>query len=597
MERPISYEGNENYIFISYSHKDSARVWPIIEQMQKDGYRIWYDDGIDPGTEWDENIARHVKECSFFIAFMSENYLASDNCKDELNYSRDLDKKQLIIYLDKVELPPALTMRIGRNQAIAKYGMDDAEFYEKLYDAQDIEYQHKDNKAPKITLERPQEVHVQTDDNKKKLLPVIIIAALLISAVVGGVILMKGSKNNDAQLSGTTTAEVTQATESTEAELKQLTNVEIYDDEYIKVKALGIRKDSRYVTFEMAVQNKKSVDMSLTSGSAYIDGVNFEARCRGDVTANGINQIEMTVPVDEIKKYYVDPDNITMFETGLSMTMADDSASPYTENFIYYPYGEENASFAVYEVQEDDTVLVDNEEALIVVHDAEGFEGSNYRWQEFIFVNRTDEYKHLDFEREYVNGYFMDSHYGLSADAGYTTHKNINFELQDVEKTGYTQLLEHSGEMFIHSYMEKYKPGAKTYPFVIYPEGEEAAKALAPRQLEEDELVYEDEYFRIGYLGSIFENDQYDDVFHIYNHSENDRYINMHLTWPGGDYGSYSNSVLVPAGKQLFINMGHRESLNGGREKGHLGVRSSGYSESSDDEMENEAFLTMRDPE
>ena len=100
-----AYAGNGDYIFVSYAHRDSARVYPILEQMQQDGYRVWFDEGIDPGTEWDENIAAHVCGCNYFIAFLSGNYLASDNCKDELNYARDLGKKRLLVYLEDVQLP------------------------------------------------------------------------------------------------------------------------------------------------------------------------------------------------------------------------------------------------------------------------------------------------------------------------------------------------------------------------------------------------------------------------------------------------------------------------------------------------------------
>lgn len=81
MERPVAYMGEEPYIFVSYSHKDSERVWPIIARLQADRFRVWYDDGINPGTEWDSNIASHIKNCSFFLVFISENYLASENCK------------------------------------------------------------------------------------------------------------------------------------------------------------------------------------------------------------------------------------------------------------------------------------------------------------------------------------------------------------------------------------------------------------------------------------------------------------------------------------------------------------------------------------
>ena len=47
-----AYSGNKPYIFISYAHRNSAAVYPIIQRMAADGFRIWYDEGIDPGTEW-----------------------------------------------------------------------------------------------------------------------------------------------------------------------------------------------------------------------------------------------------------------------------------------------------------------------------------------------------------------------------------------------------------------------------------------------------------------------------------------------------------------------------------------------------------------
>ena len=73
MERPIAYMGDQPYIFVSYSHKDCERVWPIILKLQDEGFRIWYDDGISPGTEWDAHIATHIRKCDFFAAFISRN--------------------------------------------------------------------------------------------------------------------------------------------------------------------------------------------------------------------------------------------------------------------------------------------------------------------------------------------------------------------------------------------------------------------------------------------------------------------------------------------------------------------------------------------
>lgn len=128
-----SYKGNEPYVFISYSHRDRLEAEGIIEQLQNEGYRIWYDDGIDPGTEWDENIATHIEKCGYFIALLSENYLNSSNCKDELNYARELEKSRLLIYLSNVQLPGWMIMRLSRLQAIHKYKyQSETDFFDKL---------------------------------------------------------------------------------------------------------------------------------------------------------------------------------------------------------------------------------------------------------------------------------------------------------------------------------------------------------------------------------------------------------------------------------------------------------------------------------
>ena len=50
MIKPVIYNGDDPYIFISYSHRDTELVWPILLQMQRDGYRFWYDDGIEAGS-------------------------------------------------------------------------------------------------------------------------------------------------------------------------------------------------------------------------------------------------------------------------------------------------------------------------------------------------------------------------------------------------------------------------------------------------------------------------------------------------------------------------------------------------------------------
>ena len=58
------YEGTQPYIFVSYAHKNDAAVLEIIGTLQSRGFRVWYDEGIEAGSEWPESIASPRRICS-----------------------------------------------------------------------------------------------------------------------------------------------------------------------------------------------------------------------------------------------------------------------------------------------------------------------------------------------------------------------------------------------------------------------------------------------------------------------------------------------------------------------------------------------------
>jgi len=94
-----AYEGSRPYIFVSYAHKDSGAVLPVIHELYNRKYRIWYDEGIAPGSEWPQNIARHLEKASLVMVFLSENYLSSPNCKNESKVADKQNKKRVRIVL------------------------------------------------------------------------------------------------------------------------------------------------------------------------------------------------------------------------------------------------------------------------------------------------------------------------------------------------------------------------------------------------------------------------------------------------------------------------------------------------------------------
>jgi len=111
---PIPCDDSQPFIFVSYAHRDSDRVFPIIEYLQSQGYPVWFDEGIDPGSEWDEMIAMHVKKCACMLAMISEAYIASDNCRDELNFA----SKRKVAVLDPIKV------------VITNYPEDKTEYFE-----------------------------------------------------------------------------------------------------------------------------------------------------------------------------------------------------------------------------------------------------------------------------------------------------------------------------------------------------------------------------------------------------------------------------------------------------------------------------------
>ncbi len=113
----MATSGEKPYVFVSYAHADKEVVMPTINAMKAHNINIWYDGGIEAGSEWPEYIAEKVISCSRFILFISDAYLKSQNCKRELNFAISRKKEILSIYLHDVELSPGMEMQLGTYQA------------------------------------------------------------------------------------------------------------------------------------------------------------------------------------------------------------------------------------------------------------------------------------------------------------------------------------------------------------------------------------------------------------------------------------------------------------------------------------------------
>lgn len=131
----IPYEGSEPYVFLSYAHADAPAVMEIGARLQAAGCRVWYDGGIEVGSEWPEYIAAHLAGAAVMLAFLSNSYIRSDNCRKEMHFAQTRKIRTVNIFLEETALTPGMEMQIGSLFALMKYTMREDVFYEKLFAA------------------------------------------------------------------------------------------------------------------------------------------------------------------------------------------------------------------------------------------------------------------------------------------------------------------------------------------------------------------------------------------------------------------------------------------------------------------------------
>ena len=129
------YEGNDSYIFISYAHADEQAVGSVLEDLAQNGVRFWYDAGIEVGSEWPEYIAERLASADRMIAFVSNAYAASHNCRKEMHYAVSKGIRTINVFLEDAAITPGMSLQIGNIFALMKYRMTEQEFYAGLHRA------------------------------------------------------------------------------------------------------------------------------------------------------------------------------------------------------------------------------------------------------------------------------------------------------------------------------------------------------------------------------------------------------------------------------------------------------------------------------
>ncbi len=125
------------YIFISYSHKDSAEVCRLLQMLQDNHFRFWYDEGIGSGAEWDDVLYDRITGCTQFVCFFTRASVESYHVKNEIHIARKYSKPVLPVFLDDVVLHGGLELSLDRQQSLTQGNYSEPEFHQRLCAALD----------------------------------------------------------------------------------------------------------------------------------------------------------------------------------------------------------------------------------------------------------------------------------------------------------------------------------------------------------------------------------------------------------------------------------------------------------------------------
>src|SRR4051812_34226901 len=105
-----AYDGLDPYLFASYAHADARVVFPEIHALTARGFRVWYDEGIEPGGDWPEEIAAALGMSEVLLVFLSPAAVKSRNVCNEINFAVAQGKPILAVHLEPTELPAGLEL-------------------------------------------------------------------------------------------------------------------------------------------------------------------------------------------------------------------------------------------------------------------------------------------------------------------------------------------------------------------------------------------------------------------------------------------------------------------------------------------------------
>ncbi|XOV89765.1 MAG: TIR domain-containing protein [Pseudomonadota bacterium] len=135
IDKPPAYAGDGKYSFACYSHRNAEDVFADIGWLNENEINVWYDEGIQTGSEWSEYLANKIAGAERFIFFASADSVASKHCRGEIQFAFTRNIPFVIVYLEKTPLSAGLELALGSTQALVKHELSEERYRRKLVES------------------------------------------------------------------------------------------------------------------------------------------------------------------------------------------------------------------------------------------------------------------------------------------------------------------------------------------------------------------------------------------------------------------------------------------------------------------------------
>jgi len=129
-----AYQGDCDYAFVAYAHSDLERIYPIINELNNQGFNLWYTDGGILSPNYFDLIYDALQNCNTVLFFISEASANRTWIREELYCALREGKKIIPIYLDNVELPQNLRITLTSSHAVYSWQYSQEKIINELAD-------------------------------------------------------------------------------------------------------------------------------------------------------------------------------------------------------------------------------------------------------------------------------------------------------------------------------------------------------------------------------------------------------------------------------------------------------------------------------